>query len=116
MPLCRKTLIASKSRPIKAPRTLGERLRAWRLERERLERLGTGPITWRNQILQTGLMTLVLWGVLIVWLGAAVIPFLLIQAGFGYSLLTSANYVEHYGLLRRKLPDGRYERCQPQHS
>jgi alkane 1-monooxygenase len=30
--------------------------------------------------------------------------------------LTSANYVEHYGLLRRKEADGRYERCQPHHS
>jgi alkane 1-monooxygenase len=27
-----------------------------------------------------------------------------------------ANYIEHYGLLRRKLPTGRYERCQPEHS
>ena len=26
------------------------------------------------------------------------------------------NYVEHYGLLRRKEPSGRYERCQPHHS
>jgi alkane 1-monooxygenase len=30
--------------------------------------------------------------------------------------LTSANYVEHYGLLRRKDADGKYERCQPHHS
>jgi alkane 1-monooxygenase len=90
--------------------------RAWRLERDRLDRLGAGPITWRNQILQTALMTLVLWGGLIVWLGAAVIPFLLIQACFGYSLLTSANYVEHYGLLRQRTGSGRYERPQPRHS
>jgi alkane 1-monooxygenase len=30
--------------------------------------------------------------------------------------LTSANYIEHYGLLRKKLPSGRYERPQPHHS
>ncbi len=30
--------------------------------------------------------------------------------------LTSANYVEHYGLLRQRLPGGGYERCQPHHS
>ncbi|MCZ7024083.1 fatty acid desaturase, partial [Salmonella enterica] len=26
------------------------------------------------------------------------------------------NYVEHYGLKRQKLPNGRYERCSPRHS
>jgi hypothetical protein len=31
-------------------------------------------------------------------------------------LLSSANYIEHYGLLRRKLENGRYEPCQPHHS
>ena len=26
------------------------------------------------------------------------------------------NYIEHYGLLRQKEPNGKYERCQPYHS
>ena len=43
-------------------------------------------------------------------------PFLLIQMAFAWWQLTSANYIEHYGLLREKRPDGRYERCQPHHS
>jgi alkane 1-monooxygenase len=30
--------------------------------------------------------------------------------------LTSANYIEHYGLMRKKEASGRYERCQPYHS
>lgn len=30
--------------------------------------------------------------------------------------LTLANYIEHYGLLRQKRPNGLYERCQPHHS
>jgi transcriptional regulator with XRE-family HTH domain len=33
LPLCRKTLVSPKGRPVEPPRTLGERLRAWRLER-----------------------------------------------------------------------------------
>ena len=32
LPLCRKTLVSPKKRPAKPPRTLGERLKAWRLE------------------------------------------------------------------------------------
>ena len=44
------------------------------------------------------------------------IPFLVLHNVFAWWQLTSANYVEHYGLLRQKLPSGRYERCTPQHS
>ena len=33
LPLCRKTLVSPKKRPAKPPRTLGERLKAWRLDR-----------------------------------------------------------------------------------
>jgi alkane 1-monooxygenase len=35
---------------------------------------------------------------------------------FGFSLLEVVNYLEHYGLLRQKLANGRYERCMPRHS
>jgi len=90
--------------------------RGWRLERERLERAGRGPWTWRNEILQSYALSLVLYGGLVWSFGAAVLPFLLLQAAWGWWQLTSANYVEHYGLLRAKGPDGRYERCQPHHS
>jgi alkane 1-monooxygenase len=58
----------------------------------------------------------VLWGALALWLGWTVLPFLLLQAFYGSSLLEIVNYVEHYGLARRRLPDGRYERCAPEHS
>ena len=40
-----------------------------------------------------------------------------LQAVVGFSLLEVVNYLEHYGLLRRRdRTDGRYERCQPEHS
>ena len=60
-------------------------------------------------------MTVVV-GIAIAMAGKVVIPFLVIQAVYGASLLEVVNYVEHYGLGRRKLPNGRYERCTPQHS
>jgi alkane 1-monooxygenase len=91
-------------------------VRAWSLERRRLERRGSGAWSWRNHILQSYAVSVVLYGALLWTFGLAVLPFLLIQLAWSWWQLTSANYVEHYGLLRRKLPDGRYERCQPQHS
>ena len=44
------------------------------------------------------------------------LPYLLIQAVIGFSLLEVVNYLEHYGLLRQTREDGRYERTRPEHS
>ncbi|WP_175999455.1 alkane 1-monooxygenase [Burkholderia stabilis] len=99
------------------PRTvIGSIRSAWRLEKTRLERLGHSPWTWCNEVLHAWAMTVVVWGIAIAMAGKVVIPFLVIQAVYGASLLEVVNYVEHYGLGRRKLPSGRYERCTPQHS
>ena len=61
-------------------------------------------------------MSVVFWGVLIAVFGSAIIPYMVIQAVFGFSLLETVNYLEHYGLLRQKTASGRYERCTPEHS
>jgi alkane 1-monooxygenase len=99
------------------PRTVIGSLRsAWELERERLNRQGKSVWSLSNDNLQSWAMTLVLFGGLVAWLGPVVLPFLILQAIYGASLLEVVNYVEHYGLLRQKLPDGRYQRCEPEHS
>jgi alkane 1-monooxygenase len=101
------------------PRTVAGSLRsAWHLETERLSRRDRSPWTLRNDLLNAWLMSVVLFGALAAIFGIAVVPFLLIQAVYGFTLLESVNYMEHYGLLRQKRDDGtdRYERCQPHHS
>ena len=90
--------------------------RAWRLERERLARLGRGPLGVRNENLQAWVLSVAFWGGLVLLLGPAVLPFMVLQAVLAYSLLSAANYVEHYGLLRERQADGRYERPAPRHS
>lgn len=91
--------------------------RAWASEKTRLAKSGQGPWTLDNEVLQPTLMTLVLYGGLLAAFGWVMVPFLFLQAAWGwFGILTSANYVEHYGLLRQKLENGRYERCQPHHS
>jgi len=99
------------------PRSVYHSLRsAWHLERDRLDKLGLPALHWKNTVLGAWMFSVVMWGGLILWLGSAVIPFLLIQGIYGFSLLEVVNYVEHYGLMRQKLPNGRYERCSPRHS
>jgi alkane 1-monooxygenase len=99
------------------PRTvLGSLRSAWELERVRLARLHSSPWTPRNDVLNAWTMTLVLYAVLIAAFGARVLPYLLIQSVLGFCLLEVVNYLEHYGLLRGKRDDGRYERTRPEHS
>jgi alkane 1-monooxygenase len=99
------------------PRTArGSLTSSWRLERERLARTGSGPWTYRNDILNAWAMTVVLYVALIAVFGWVVLPYLLIQSVVGASLLEVVNYLEHYGLLRQKRDDGRYERTAPEHS
>jgi alkane 1-monooxygenase len=99
------------------PRTVIGSLRsAWELERVRLARLGRSPWSVRNDILGAWLMTVVLFAALVAAFGWVVLPYLLVQAAIGFSLLEVVNYLEHYGLLRQRREDGRYERTRPEHS
>ena len=88
----------------------------WRLEKQRLARKGSGPWNLRNDVLNAWVMSVVLFAVTIAVLGPAVIPWLILQAVFGFSLLEVVNYLEHYGLLRQQDETGRYERTRPAHS
>ena len=94
----------------------GAFLRAWRIERERLLRRGQSVWSPGNRILQSLALTAALQGGLVIAFGIALIPFLLLHNLLAWWQLTSANYIEHYGLLRMKDENGRYERCQPHHS
>lgn len=90
------------------PRTLaGNFLGAWRLEAARLRQHGKGwrhsPLAWATAAataLGVALALMGAWGALLVWLG---------QAVFAIWLLETVNYIEHYGLQRAVLSDGRPE-------
>jgi alkane 1-monooxygenase len=99
------------------PRTVvGSVQNGWRLETKRLHRMGKRTWTLRNDVLNAWAMTLVLWAVLVAVFGVGVLPYLLLQAVLAFSLLEAVNYLEHYGLLRQSLPNGRFERVSPRHS
>jgi len=102
------------------PRTvLGSVRSAWNLEKRRIARRKQHPFRLSNDVLNAWLMTAVLWGGLVAWLGVGITPYLLVQAVVGLSLLEVVNYMEHYGMLRQKVGVGerqRYERVDPSHS
>ena len=103
------------------PRTVGGSLKsAWTLEKKRIARRGKHPFRISNDVLNAWLMSAVLWGAMIAWLGVGIAPYLVIQAIVGFSLLEVVNYMEHYGMLRQKVGvpgrKQRYERVDPTHS
>ncbi|WP_049793883.1 alkane 1-monooxygenase [Hoyosella subflava] len=99
------------------PRTVwGSLTSAWHLEKQRFQRMGKSHWTIKNDVLNAWLMSVALFGVVLALFGWELLPYLVLQAVLGFSLLEVVNYLEHYGLRRQKLPSGRYERCTPQHS
>lgn len=89
---------------------------AWRAETQLLARAGrrlshgSNPF-WRYALLQTGALALA--AALGGWEGIALF---LLQAFVAIWQLELVNYIEHYGLTRRHLGEGRYEHVQPRHS
>ena len=102
------------------PRTvIGSLKSAWHLEKKRYARKKTHPFHLGNDVLNAWLMSTVLFGAMVLWLGVEILPLLVLQAVIGFTLLEVVNYMEHYGMLRQKVGAGerqRYERVDPSHS
>ncbi|MDH1731150.1 alkane 1-monooxygenase [Pseudomonas chengduensis] len=91
-------------------------LNAWKLEAERLKRRSLPALHWRNELIWWyAISALLLLGFTLA-LGPLGALFFLGQAVIAFTLLEIVNYVEHYGLHRRKLDNGRYERTNAHHS
>ena len=91
-------------------------INAWKLEAKRLEKKGHSALSWRNELIwwySITALALAAFTIAFGWLGAV---FFLGQSFIALNLLEIVNYLEHYGLHRRKLENGRYERTGPEHS
>ncbi len=94
----------------------GTWLRGWRIEADRLHKKGLSFWSTKNEILPGATITVLFFMVVGVLFGPTVLLFVVVTSLLGHTNLTAANYVEHYGLLRKKLENGRYETPQPEHS
>ena len=110
---------------------LGTFRTALELESARLSRAGKGPWSpgnemWRNVLVPLALSLGVYlaasgWGEpqpgpLGLGPGGTALLGFVAQGVIAFSLLEAVNYLEHYGLERRCLPNGKYERVTPLHS
>lgn len=95
---------------------LGGLRSAWQLERARLRTRNHRFWSPRNNILNAWSLSVALFVILTVWFGIEILPWLVGQAVIGICLLEVVNYLEHYGLRRQRLQNGRYEAVRPVHS
>ncbi|OAV43060.1 alkane 1-monooxygenase [Lewinella sp. 4G2] len=89
---------------------------AWELEAERLEKEGKPVVSYHNQMLVFQLIQLGYLAVVSIFFGATGLWVAIAAAVFGFLMLETVNYIEHYGLLRRQKENGRYEQVLPIHS
>lgn len=95
---------------------IGQYTNAWRIQLRLLQQRKHGFLSGYNDmfwslIFQVSYLVFVALVFNITTAGYAVI-----MAVISFLLLETINYIEHYGLLRSKLPSGRYERVRTVHS
>lgn len=91
-------------------------INAWRLEIQRLAKASLPAFHWKNELLWWYGFS-IMWA-MIAWslFGIIGLIFFLAQSLVSIIHLELINFVEHYGLHRRKLPNGKYERTTIKHS
>jgi alkane 1-monooxygenase len=95
---------------------IGSYVGAWRIESGRLKKRGMRRVSIRNRMLAYTVAQTALLAIILIGFGIKALGGFIAAAVIGKILLETANYIEHYGLLRRKLANGRYERVGPEHS
>ncbi len=88
----------------------------WQIEAKRLVRAGHGPWSWRNRVLRGFVAEAALYAVIAVFAGYLGVIFFAIQSITAIVMLEIINYVEHYGLARREMAPGVYERYSARHA
>ncbi len=98
------------------PRSVfGSFVHAWRLEAMRLGHAGRSAWHPSNWVLSGSVLSVALLALAWAAVGPKAALLFAVQAVWAFVLLEIINYVEHYGLLRRRI-DGRYEPVRERHS
>ena len=89
---------------------------AWKLEKDKLIRNNQRVWSVKNDMVKYALMQITLVVLVYLFFGITVLAYYFLVSLIGIILLESINYIEHYGLSRKKISDSRFERVQDVHS
>ena len=67
-------------------------------------------------MIQAHIIQIVLIGIIYFFFGWLICLYFIAAAIIGIALLETVNYIEHYGLQRKQMSEGKYERTMPWHS
>ncbi|MFA5960830.1 MAG: alkane 1-monooxygenase [Tatlockia sp.] len=99
------------------PRTISGSLKsAFLLESKRLKQKGLSVVSYRNQFWWIIIVPVLLATAIFQYAGWSALLFFILQSFTAILMLEVVNYIEHYGLERKKLANGEYERVTIQHS
>ena len=91
-------------------------IKAWKIQRALLKSGCNGIFSVKNDMLWYMVFEVLYLATVFALLGLEGLLFATGAGVIGFLLLETVNYIEHYGLIRLKLPSGRYERVQEIHS
>lgn len=91
-------------------------LSAWKIAARDVKKKGKSLISFSNEMIRFHIIQLVFVLLIALLFGGLATLFFLAAAFIGILLLETVNYIEHYGLQRKALGEGRYERALPAHS
>ncbi|MBT8296804.1 MAG: alkane 1-monooxygenase [Maribacter sp.] len=91
-------------------------INAWKLQQKLLKQQNAPVLSPKNDMFWYVIIQLTYLLVIYLIFGQVGLLFAIGAALVGFLMLETVNYIEHYGLLRKKLASGRYERVQEVHS
>jgi alkane 1-monooxygenase len=94
----------------------GGYMSAWRIEAQDLKRDNINVYSMRNQMIVFQLIQIAYLAICFYFAGLLGLLATFVMAIIGFLMLETVNYIEHYGLRRKLLPNGRYEQVMPHHS
>jgi len=89
---------------------------AWRLESKRLKDRNKRFSSFYNEMIRFSVIQLIFCGLIVLLLGWIYFQYFAVVSFIGIILLETINYVEHYGLTRKKDENGKYEKITSMHS
>jgi len=89
---------------------------AWRIATKDVRKAGKDAFSLHNEMLLFQIIQLAFVALIVMIFGWTITFYFLIAAFIGILLLETVNYIEHYGLQRKEIEQGKYERAMPEHS
>jgi alkane 1-monooxygenase len=89
---------------------------AWQIANNDVRKKRKPVVSFHNEMIQFHIIEIVFITIIFFVFGWMATLYFLAAAVIGFLLLETVNYIEHYGLQRKNIGDGKYERAMPSHS